>query len=378
MIKYNENDQKPGPRLLIVDDEDLLVRTLQTFLRTRGYEVDVSSTPAQALDHPALAQTDLLIADLQLPQMDGIELIGRAQARHPDMSAILMTGHATIDSAVKALRGGAVDYLQKPFALSALEAVVVRALQVQKLQRANRELQATLVQRNAELTTVNQDLDAFAARLAHDLRGPINNVRGIVAFLREEIGAELETDLRELLERAVRSGDQSLRMVSDLLDFARLGHGHLRLVPLPLEPLLIRCVEAAAPKRPAELCRIEIGPLPTVLGHEGLLFQVFLSLLDNAIKYSEPKPKTRVSVFSQPRGESLIDVVVSDNGVGFEPMHSDLLFRPFQRLHPRSEFSGAGMGLANVKRIVERHGGQVVASATPGEGATITVTLQRA
>lgn len=378
MVEHDEIDNKSTPRLLIVDDEDLLVRTLQTFLRMRGYEVETCATPAQALDHPALSQIDLLLADLQLPQMDGIELIGQAQARYPDLSAVLMTGHASVDSAVQAMRGGAVDYLQKPFALSALEAVVVRALKVQKLQRANRALQATLLKRNAELTTVNQDLDAFAARLAHDLRGPINNVRGIVAFLREEIGADLETDLQELLDRAVRSGDQSLRMVSDLLDFARLGHGHLRLVPLPLEPLLTRCIEAAALNLPPERFYLEIGPLPSVLGHEGLLFQVFLNLLDNAIKYSAPKPQTRVSVVAHPRGESHVDVVVSDNGVGFDPQHAELLFRPFQRLHSRSEFSGAGMGLANVKRIVERHGGQVVASGAPGEGATITVTLQLA
>ena len=199
-----------------------------------------------------------------------------------------------------------------------------------------------------------------------------------MAFLREEIGAGLDADLYELLDRAVHSGDQSLRMVSDLLDFARLGHGHLQLVPLQLEPLLHLCAQTLAPNLPAERCRIEIGQMPSVLGHEGLLGQVFLNLLGNAVKYSEPKPQIRVSVSAHLRDKSYVDIVVSDNGVGFEPQQAELLFRPFQRLHSRSEFSGAGMGLANVKRIVERHGGQVVASAVPGEGATLTVTLRRA
>ncbi len=378
MAKQSSNEHAAAARLLVVDDEELLGQTLQTFLRSRGYEVEVCATAKQALDHPALQHTDLLITDLQLPHMDGIELIGHAKTRCPDLAAVLMTGHASVDSAVQALTHGAVDYLRKPFALSALETVVARVLQVQSLQRSNRELQAALLERNAELTAVNQELDAFAARLAHDLRGPINNVRGIVTYLSDEIGEALQGDHLELMNRAVRSSDQSLRMVNDLLDFARLGHGHLRLAPVALEPLMHRCVDGLQPSHSAERCRIEIGSLPLVLGHEGLLGQVFTNLLSNAVKYSEPKANILVTVQAKHCGEQFVSIAVSDNGVGFEPKYANMLFLPFQRLHSQSEFSGAGMGLANVKRIVERHGGQVEASAIPGEGAVFTVKLQLA
>jgi signal transduction histidine kinase len=139
-----------------------------------------------------------------------------------------------------------------------------------------------------------------------------------------------------------------------------------------------RCVEPLAAHLPRERCRIEIGELPTVLGHEGLLSQVFLNLLDNAIKYTEPKPQMLIQVDAQPRDQERVDIRVRDNGVGFDPQHAQHLFLPFQRLHRRSEFTGAGMGLANVKRIVERHGGQVSAQSTPGEGSTFTVTLRLA
>jgi signal transduction histidine kinase len=378
MDTRNENNDVRPSRLLVVDDEDLLGRTLCTYFTAKGHEVVTCTSGQEALARPDLQGFDLLITDLQLPQMDGIEVITRALAAQPDMAAILMTGHASVDSAVQALRHGAVDYVQKPFSFKALEAVVERALQMQRLKQANRLLQEQLRKRNVELEAVNQELDAFAARLAHDLRSPINNVRGIVAFVREELGAKVDADLQELLDRAVRSGDQALRMVSDLLDFARLGHGHLQLAPVALSVLMARCVEPLSAHLPAERCRIEIGELPTVMGHEGLLGQVFLNLLDNAIKYTEPKPQMHIQVDALPRDGGLVDIRIRDNGVGFDPSHARQLFLPFQRLHRRSEFTGAGMGLANVKRIVERHGGRVRADSVPGEGATFTVTLRLA
>ncbi len=378
MDAKNQNNGVRPHRLLVVDDEDLLGRTLATYFKTRGHEVVTCSSAQEALARDDLTGFDLLITDLRLPQMDGIELITHALAAHPDLAAILMTGHASVDSAVQALRHGAVDYVQKPFTLTALEAVVERALQMRMLKKANEQLHMQLLARNAELEAVNQELDAFAARLAHDLRSPLNNVRGIIAFVREEIGATLDADMQELLARAVRSGDQALRMVSDLLDFARLGHGHLELAPVALGALVARCVEPLAAHLPAERCRIEIGELPVVMGHEGLLGQVFLNLLDNAIKYTEPKPQMLIQVDALPREAGLVDIRIRDNGVGFDPNHARQLFLPFQRLHRRSEFTGAGMGLANVKRIVERHGGRVSADSMPGEGATFTVTLRLA
>jgi signal transduction histidine kinase len=119
--------------------------------------------------------------------------------------------------------------------------------------------------------------------------------------------------------------------------------------------------------------------LPPVLGHAGLLHQVFVNLLGNAVKYSASKPQPRVTVSAGPStADGLVQVQVSDNGVGFDPSLASRLFRPFQRLHPTGTFTGEGMGLANVKRIVERHGGTVAAEGRPGEGAVFTVALRPA
>ena len=140
--RTENNDVRPA-RLLVVDDEDLLGRTLCTYFTAKGHEVVTCTSGQEALARPDLQGFDLLITDLQLPQMDGIEVITRALAAQPDMAAILMTGHASVDSAVQALRHGAVDYVQKPFSFKALEAVVERALQMQRLKQANRLLSLT-------------------------------------------------------------------------------------------------------------------------------------------------------------------------------------------------------------------------------------------
>lgn len=377
MEALSKGAEAPLHRILVVDDDQLVGKTLTSFFKTKSHDVVTCLSGQEALARDDLASFDLLITDLQLPEIDGIDLITAVLQRQPEMATLLMTGHASIDSAVRALRHGAVDYIQKPFTLVAFDAAVERALKMQRLRRANTELQRQLKARNAELEAVNQELDAFAARLAHDLRSPINSVRGLVGFVREDIADTLDEETRDLLDRAIRSGDQALRMVSDLLDFARLGHGQLPLRPVALKALVAHCIDTLIEHAPRERCSITVEPLPVVLGHEGLLSQVFLNLIDNAIKYSEPKPEIRIRIHAQPRGDRLVDICVEDNGVGFDPEHARLLFLPFQRLHRRSEFTGAGMGLANVKRILERHGGSIAASSRPGEGSTFQVSLQR-
>ena len=260
------------------------------------------------------------------------------------------------------MRSGAVDVVQKPFKFSALLSTVQRALETQHLRQINRRLQAEVRERVAQLVAVNQELDAFAARLAHDLRGPVNNMRGITAFMLEELGPTCDEELRDLMRRGVKSGDQALKMVSDLLDFARLGHQEMALAPVDLTAVVAQAIESLGPL-PADRCRLHTEGLGRVMGHTGLLQQVFANLIANALKFSEGKPEIRIAITGHDTTDGMHEVQVRDNGAGFDPALAHQLFRPFQRLHPQAEFTGQGMGLANVKRIVERHGGRVEAQA---------------
>lgn len=378
-MNASPSSESETTRILVVDDEPLQLKALVDVLRLEGYEVQGWDSAEAALQGACFTDADLLITDLQMPGVDGIEFIRRVQAQHPDLPGILVTAHASIESAVDAMRSGAVDYVPKPFRLSTMISTVERALALQRLRRRNHQLQDEIRRQYEQLLVVNQELDAFAARLSHDLRGPVANMRGILQLVVDEHGAELPPDMATLVQAGVRSGDTALKMVRDLLDFARLGNRDLTLEPVDLGPLLEQARADVKASFPPQGCCIDIQPLPVVLGHAGLLQQVFVNLLGNGVKYSASRPHPQVTVSAVPPGpDGLVRLQVADNGVGFDPALAVRLFRPFQRLHPTGTFTGEGMGLANVKRIVERHGGTVTAEGRPGEGAVFTVALRPA
>lgn len=363
------------PRILIVDDETAQCRALVDLLSQQGYETVGCGCPRDALENQDLATFDLLISDLQMPGMSGTALIQAALAVNPHLAAILMTGHASVDSAVLAMRNGAVDYVVKPFRLSTILMVVRRALDVCELRRSNAALQGVLQRQNEELLLVNKELDAFAARLSHDLRGPIHSMRGVLSALSMEGSASLPDDLLQMVYMGIGSGDVALKMVRDLLDFARLGSRDMPMDMVDLSALIEITLPALRAQMPSQGCDIVVGKMPVVWGHEGLLQQAFLNLVGNGIKYSGNHPKPRVEVSCDLPSDGFHTIRISDNGVGFDPSQVSQLFKPFQRLHADTQFKGEGMGLANVKRIVERHGGKVFAEGCLGHGATFKVML---
>lgn len=366
------------PRLLVVDDDELVSRTITGILRQRGFEVVTCQTPLAALARDDLAQFNLLITDLRMPSMTGIELIQRIQAVNPQLCAVLLTGYASVESATEAMRTGAVDVLQKPVRSSALLGSVQRALEVQQLRSANKALHAEVTARVAELEEVNRELDAFAARLSHDLRAPITTMTGIATLLQDELGDKLDDELRQLVGQMVTSGHEALKMTADLLEFARLGDAELERVPVDLSAVVEQVLDALRPDMPAGRVQLRVEGLCWVMGHAGLLRQAFTNLVGNALKYSASRPTIAIGVHGSVHSDGTHEICVSDNGVGFDPAQAANLFKPFHRLHSAAQFQGSGMGLANVRRIVERHGGTVWAHSQPGAGARFFVRMKAA
>lgn len=366
---------RPRARLLVVDDEAPQQRALCEILVDQGYDVVGCTDPLEALGRLDTSAFELMLTDLQMPGMDGIELTRRAQAVAPDMVVVLMTAHGSIGSVVDAMKNGAIDYVQKPFRISGIVPAVERALEVQRLRVNNRRLEAEVSQQVKELVAVNQELDAFAARLAHDLRGPLVNMRSILAMTLQDLGEQLDPQQAEMMRRGVQSGDLALRMVRDLLDFARLGNQPLTMAPLRLDEVLKAALATVQPQCADRAIDWSIGPMPEINGHAGLLQQAFVNLLGNAVKYTSAREQAHISVAARALPDGGHHIVFADDGAGFDPKQADQLFKPFRRLHAADEFVGEGMGLANVRRIVERHGGTVVARGRLGEGASFTITL---
>ncbi|MDO4263533.1 MAG: ATP-binding protein, partial [Deinococcus sp.] len=253
-----------------------------------------------------------------------------------------------------------------------------RALLAQEeLQQLNRSLEQRVRERTQELGEANRELEAFSYSVSHDLRTPLRHMTGFGELLRKKLQAE--GDLSQQAERYLNvildSGQRMGHLIDDLLEFSRTGRAELRQQEVDLSALINGVWAELQPDREGRSVALQVDPLPHVCGDERLLAQVFANLLGNALKYSRTREEVLIRVDSVPDGEGMAEIRVHDNGVGFDPRYTDKLFGVFQRLHSNEEFEGTGIGLANVRRIVQRHGGRVSAHGEPGVGAVFGVTL---
>ncbi len=359
-------------RLLIVDDEPAQLRALTDTLSIEGFTVIGCADGHSALAALQLNAFDILLTDLQMDGMDGVALMQAALAIDADLVPVLMTAHSSIDVAIQAMRAGAFDFLPKPFRLSALRPVLARAVEVRRLRQQARALQERVEQHALQLEAANRELDVFAARVAHDLRSPIQNM---VGFARLLLQAESHPEPEAVAQRILNAGRRAETLIDDLLSFARLGEASLVKGQVDLGLVVQRARQSLVAPNPGRQVQWQIDALPTVSGDASLLEQVFVNLLGNALKFSAGRDPARIEVGARPLAAGGYEIWVRDNGVGFDPAYADGLFTPFHRLHSLREFPGTGMGLANVRRIVERHGGQVAAEGLPGRGASFTLSL---
>ena len=235
----------------------------------------------------------------------------------------------------------------------------------------NRTLEARVAMRTRELTLVNQELESFAYSVSHDLRAPLRSIDGFSKLLAERHAEAIDETGLEYLARVRNAAGRMGELIDSLLKMSRVGRGGMNPVPLELDRMsaeILADLQASDPDRHVE---IEIQSPLDVTADPGLLRSMMQNLLSNAWKFSRDNPVARIQVGRNGAGEFF----VRDDGAGFAQEYADKLFRPFQRLHTQEQFSGHGIGLASVRRIVERHGGTIRAEGATGEGATFYFTL---
>lgn len=366
--------ETPSARILVVDDEAAQMKALCDTLRDHGYETTGFLSGRAALSALRGSRFDLLLADLMMPEMDGIALLQAALETDPGLVGIIMTGEGTIATAVDAMKAGAFDYILKPFKLSVILPVLSRALEMRRLRLDNEELQQRLRDRAAELEAANSELDAFSHSVSHDLRAPLRAVAGYSRILLEESGAQLpERDLL-LLRHIIAGAEQMGRLIDGLLNLSRLGRQALAKRPVNISALVQEVLQEMHEDQDGRQVEVRAGDLPDCIGDPSLLKQVFVNLLSNAFKYTRHREKAMVGVgCTQQDGANTY--FVRDNGAGFDMRYADKLFVVFQRLHASNEFEGTGIGLSIVHRIVRRHGGRIWAEAEVDKGATFYFTL---
>jgi PAS domain S-box-containing protein len=235
-------------------------------------------------------------------------------------------------------------------------------------------LEELVAERTAELEAANEELEAFSYSVSHDLRAPLRRVRGFADALDEDCGERLDDDGREYLQRLRRSAGELEGLIDDLLSLSRLSQAEIAAERVDLSALAVEVAESLRAGEPGRDVKLEIEPGLIARGDPRLLRVALDNLLGNAWKYTSREPQPWIAVRSGCH-EGVRYFEVADNGVGFDMQYAERLFGPFQRLHGGDEFSGSGIGLATVARIIRRHGGQSWALGAPGRGAAIRFHL---
>jgi len=242
-----------------------------------------------------------------------------------------------------------------------------------KVMRGREELEIKIVERTTSLETALREQESFSYSVSHDLRAPLRHINGHLAILAEEFGDRLPPEAHNLIERSQKASRQMVELVDDLLELSRISRVKILNGVVDLSDLAGKVSAALLDEEPQRTVEFIISKDLHAKGDKALLTQVLVNLLGNAWKYSSMNPSARIE-FGKGRHSGQEVFYVRDNGVGFDMSYSNQLFGAFQRLHG-AEFEGSGIGLATVKRIVERHGGKIWAESKPDQGATFYFTL---
>ncbi len=257
---------------------------------------------------------------------------------------------------------------------------ILRLRQVREAKlRANEERQHDLEQqvaeRTAELETVNKELEAFAYSVSHDLRAPLRHIVGFIGMLQKRAGSALDKQSQHYMETISSATGKMGILIDDLLSFSRMGRNEMSKKPVDLGSLVQEIIREFEPETQDRTIHWRIADLPTVSGDQAMLRLALTNLISNAVKFTHPRPEARIEIGCLPDREKEITVFIRDNGVGFDMAYADRLFGVFQRLHRTDEFEGTGIGLANVSRIIKRHGGRVWAESEINRGATFYIYI---
>src|SRR5437867_11746940 len=402
------------PKVLVVDDEESVVVTIKAILQLDGYNVATTTSGAQARAMVRDTEYDLVLTDLRLEDGDGLDVLKAVRERHPETITIMLTGYASLESAIQAIRAGAYDYLVKPSEVEELRATVARGIErrrlgqelrmrVAELERANREIAdlnsslqrriddatAELKERYEQLKELDRLKSQFLSIASHELKTPITAMSGFlqvalrrVRRIAEEHGDQRAVDglrsVSDQLDVVYRQTGKLARLIDELLDVSRIQTGRIEFRYSDVDIGDVAEEVAARMQLTTGTHQITVNrdTSAVVIADRDHLEQVLNNLVTNAIKYAPSGGAITIDVRPDDGG---VRLSVTDQGIGIQQVELDAIFGLFYRSPDRAARDAAGMGLGLYisKEIITRHGGRIWAESAAEQGSTFHVVLPR-
>jgi signal transduction histidine kinase len=369
-------------RILVIDDELGIREGCRRVLEPEGYTVETATTGQEGLRRLKEQAFDLVLLDVVMPDVRGVELLGPIYEQDPDIVCVIITGYATVELAVQAIKAGAYDFLSKPFSSDVLLMTVRQGLERRRLSLEARRLRA-LEQETAELSHAKEELErldrfktSFMLTVAHELRTPLTAFQSFLIAIQQ--GYIPPDQQEQILQRANERAQELLDMVDDLLRLAAVKKEEEigKRETLSLADVLERVFSLLKVQADEKgiTCILDIRHRPLVKAHSDQMTQLWTNLISNGIKYTPPGGKIRV-VLSEQEGRAI--GTVEDTGIGIALEDHVRIFEEFYRTPQAKELEphGTGLGLPLVKRIVEGYGGAIEVESELGKGSRFTFRL---
>lgn len=392
-------------QILIIDDEDGMRQTLADVLEDWGYGIQTVGSGEEALNQLKKNTFNIVLADIGLPDMNGMKLLEQIKLINPESAVIMITGNASVETAVEAMRFGAYAYVTKPFEMNELKALLKKvskeirlsienkklidqlqcsnrdlerykqSLEKQSLQLkiTNEELQATI----GKLNQLNRQLEEFVYVASHDLKEPARQMFSYGKLLAESLEGRLDENDKENLGFIISGSERMQQMIKSLLEYSRVTTRGGEFEKVNLNDTI------------EELRQFELSHLLAETGGEIVVShtlesveadlcqmrQLLQNLISNGLKYHRKDVTPVITISSEKSDDGKVRVAIRDNGIGIEKKHFEEIFVMFRRLHTTNEYEGTGIGLAICKKIIERHSGQIGVESELGKGTTFWFTV---
>lgn len=361
-------NNKNKVKILVIDDEQGIRDMLSYELGAKGFEVAVAVNGAQGLEKVKTGNYDLVISDVKMPKLDGLQLLEEIKKLKINVEFIMTTGFATIETAVASIKYGAYDFITKPYALDDLYAKIEKALEHRQL---NSEV--------AALKELNRLKSEFLANMSHELRTPMNAIIGYTALLVDRLYGPLAEKQDMALRRISANAGNLLQLINNILDISKLSAGKMPLYPEDfdvneLAKEVVEMMESLAREKSLQL-KLETNGELIITNDKTRLRQILINLIGNALKFTKQGMVT-MRVIPKINDHQVV-FQVQDTGIGISPEHLESIFEEFRQADASTtrEYGGTGLGLAIVKKISQLLGGSVHVQSEVGKGSVFSVIL---